>query len=63
VARAAGAEVVAAAAIVNRGGEVDLGVPFHALASVDFPTWQPDAIPEWLAAIPVTKPGSRPVPK
>lgn len=61
VARAAGAEVVGAAAIVNRGGEVDLGVPFHALASVDFPTWQPDAIPEWLAAIPVTKPGSRPV--
>jgi orotate phosphoribosyltransferase len=62
VARAAGAEVVGAASIVNRGGAIDLGVPFHALASVDFPTWQPDAIPDWLAAIPVTKPGSRPTP-
>ena len=60
VARAAGATVVGAAAIINRGGDVDLGVPFHALASVSFPTWPEDQIPDWLAAIPVTKPGSRP---
>lgn len=63
VARAAGATVVGAAAIVNRGGTVDLGVPFHALATVSFPTWPEDQVPEWLAAIPVTKPGSRPGPK
>ena len=63
VARAAGAEVVGAAAIINRGGEVDLGVPFHALAAVSFPTWPADQIPEWLAAVPVTKPGSRPTAK
>jgi orotate phosphoribosyltransferase len=59
VARAAGAEVVGAAAIINRGGSLDLGVPFQALASVDFPTWPEDQMPDWLAAIPVTKPGSR----
>ncbi|HEY8548536.1 MAG TPA: orotate phosphoribosyltransferase [Vicinamibacterales bacterium] len=60
VARAAGGEIVGAAAIVDRGGAGDLGVPFRALAQVSFPTWPPDQIPEWLAAIPVTKPGSRP---
>jgi orotate phosphoribosyltransferase len=59
VARAHGAHVVGAAAIVNRGGDVALGVPFHALASVSFPTWPADELPDWLAAIPVTKPGSR----
>ena len=60
VAKAAGARVVGAGAIVNRGGDVDLGVPFQALATVSFPTWPADQLPEWLAAIPVTKPGSRP---
>ncbi len=59
VAREAGGDVVGAAAIVNRGGDVDLGVPFRALASVSFPTWPEHEIPDWLAAIPVTKPGSR----
>jgi orotate phosphoribosyltransferase len=34
-------------------------VPFRALATVDFPTWPEDQLPDWLAAIPVTKPGSR----
>jgi orotate phosphoribosyltransferase len=63
VARAAGATVVGAAAIVNRGGAIDLGVPFHALATVSFPTWPADQVPDWLAAIPVTKPGSRPGPR
>jgi orotate phosphoribosyltransferase len=59
VARAVGAEVAGAAAIINRGGALDLGVPFHALATVDFPTWGEQELPDWLAAIPVTKPGSR----
>ena len=30
-----------------------------ALATVSFPTWPEDQLPDWLAAIPVTKPGSR----
>ncbi len=60
VATANGAKIVAAAAIIDRGVNVDLGVPFRALAKVSFPTWPADQIPDWLAAIPVTKPGSRP---
>ncbi|HYR27176.1 MAG TPA: orotate phosphoribosyltransferase, partial [Thermoanaerobaculia bacterium] len=39
VAEAAGATVVGAAGIINRGGDEDLGVPFTALATVSFPTW------------------------
>jgi len=57
---AVGGEVIAAAALVDRtAGEVDLGVPFHALVSINFPTYAEDEIPEELAAIPAVKPGSR----
>ncbi len=56
----AGGVVVGAGAIIDRGVNVDLGVPFSSLAKVSFPTWPADQLPEWLAAIPVTKPGSRP---
>lgn len=62
VATAVGGVVVGAGAIINRGGGVNLSssAPFRALAEVSFPTWPEDQIPEWLAKIPVTKPGSRP---
>lgn len=57
---AAGAEVIAAAALVDRsGGTVNLGVPFTALIALDFPTYAPDALPAHLAATPAVKPGSR----
>ena len=57
---AAGGEVVAAAALVDRtGGSVDLGVPFHALVTINFPTYAEDELPAELAAIPAVKPGSR----
>lgn len=57
---AEGGEVIAAAALVDRtGGEVDLGVPFHALVTINFPTYAPDEVPAELAAIPAVKPGSR----
>jgi orotate phosphoribosyltransferase len=57
---AAGGEVIAAAALVDRsGGTADLGVPFTALVSLNFPTYAPDALPPELAAVPATKPGSR----
>jgi orotate phosphoribosyltransferase len=60
VARAAGAEVVGAAAIINRGaGLPGLDVPFHALATVALPTYDPDSCPLCKAGLPVTKPGSR----
>jgi orotate phosphoribosyltransferase len=60
VARAAGAGVVGAAAIIDRsGGNRNLDVPFHALATVSLPTYQPDACPLCARGEPVVKPGSR----
>jgi orotate phosphoribosyltransferase len=57
---AAGASVVAEAALVDRsGGTVDLGVPFVPLIRIDVPTYAADAVPPELAAIPAVKPGSR----
>jgi orotate phosphoribosyltransferase len=55
-----GAEVIAECAIIDRsGGSVDLGVPFYPLLAIDFPTYDENAIPEALARVDVTKPGSR----
>jgi orotate phosphoribosyltransferase len=57
---AEGGVVVGAASLVDRsGGTVDLGVPYHALISLNFPTYAPDEIPDALAATPAVKPGSR----
>ncbi len=58
--RAAGGDVVAEVALVDRsGGTVDLGVPFYPLVSLNFPVFDADALPPELAAIPAVKPGSR----
>ncbi|MGN6849911.1 MAG: orotate phosphoribosyltransferase [Sphingomicrobium sp.] len=58
--RAAGAEVIAEAALVDRSaGEANLGVPFYPLIRIDVPTYEADAVPAELAAIPAVKPGSR----
>ncbi len=57
---AAGGKVVAAASLVDRSnGGADLGVPFFPLIRLDVPSYQPDALPADLAAIPAIKPGSR----
>ena len=56
----AGATVIAAAALVDRSaGAVDLGVPFHPLLQLNFPTYAPDELPPELAASEAVKPGSR----
>ena len=56
----AGGEVIAEAALVDRSsGKADLGIPFFPLIRIDVPTYQADAIPPDLAAIPAIKPGSR----
>jgi orotate phosphoribosyltransferase len=56
----AGGTVIAAAALVDRSaGAVDLGVPFHPLIQINFPTYADDEVPPELAAVPVSKPGSR----
>ena len=52
--------VIAAASIVDRsGGSADLGVPYTSLIRIDVPTYEADALPPELAAIPAIKPGSR----
>ena len=58
--RAAGAEVIAEAALVDRSaGKADLGVPFYPLIRIDVPTYSAEDLPPELAAIPPVKPGSR----
>ena len=60
VARAAGAVVVGAGSIIDRsGGNQSLDVPYHALATVSLPTYQPESCPLCAAGSPVVKPGSR----
>ncbi|MGB3469816.1 MAG: orotate phosphoribosyltransferase [Erythrobacter sp.] len=55
-----GGEVIAECSLIDRSlGAVDLGVPFYPLAAFNFPTYAEDDIPADLAAVAVTKPGSR----
>jgi orotate phosphoribosyltransferase len=62
VATAAGGRVVGAASIVDRStGGVQLDVPFNTLLQIDLPTYEPDKCPLCARALPVIKPGSRPV--
>lgn len=57
---ALGAEVVAAACIIDRSaGRSDVGVPLVALAEYEVPAYPADRLPPELAAIPAVKPGSR----
>jgi orotate phosphoribosyltransferase len=58
--RQAGGDVIAEAALVDRSsGKAELGVPFVPLIRIDVPTYEADAVPPDLAAIPAVKPGSR----
>ena len=56
----AGGDVIAEAALVDRSsGKADLRIPFFPLIRIDVPTYEADAVPPELAAIPAIKPGSR----
>jgi orotate phosphoribosyltransferase len=58
--KAIGADVVAAACLIDRsGGEADIGVPLVALTRYKVPAYAVDQLPPELAAIPAVKPGSR----
>jgi orotate phosphoribosyltransferase len=58
--RALGAEVVAAACLIDRSaGKAHVGVPLIALAEYEVPAYPADRLPPELAAIPPVKPGSR----
>ena len=60
VASAAGAQVLGAAAIIDRGGDpARLSLPLFALAQLDVPAYQPETCPLCARHVPVSKPGSR----
>lgn len=57
---AAGGEVIAAGALVDRSnGQAQFDVPFFPLVTLEVPSYSPDDLPPELAAIPAMKPGSR----
>jgi orotate phosphoribosyltransferase len=57
--RRAGGTPVAVAMLVDRSaGAVHLDVPVFSLLELSFPTYPPEAVPDWLAKIPIQKPGS-----
>jgi orotate phosphoribosyltransferase len=62
VAKAAGAQVVGAASIVNRsGGAIKFDVPLESLLDYSLPTYEPEKCPLCAQGLPVVKPGSRAV--
>lgn len=55
-----GGAVIAEASLVDRSnGSADLGVPFFPLIAISVPSYAEDDVPEDLAAVPISKPGSR----
>jgi orotate phosphoribosyltransferase len=60
VAKAAGAEVLGAVAIIDRGHDTSrLSLPLYALAQLEVPAYQAESCPMCARGVPVTKPGSR----
>lgn len=59
IVRKAGGTPVAVTMLVDRSaGSARFDVPTISLLELSFPTYPADALPEWLAKIPVQKPGS-----
>jgi orotate phosphoribosyltransferase len=60
VARGAGAHIVGAAAIVDRGSDPGrLDLPLQVLVQLDVPAYEPETCPSCARGEPVVKPGSR----
>jgi len=59
IVRKAGGIPVAVAMLVDRSaGSARFDIPAVSLLELSFPTYPADAVPDWLAKIPVQKPGS-----
>ncbi len=59
IVRKAGGTPVAIAMLVDRSaGTARFDIPTISLLELSFPTYPTDALPEWLAKIPIQKPGS-----
>ena len=60
VARAAGAQVVGASSIIDRGSDPSrIGLPLFSLVRLEVPTYEPASCPLCSRGLPVEKPGSR----
>ena len=57
--KSSGAVLAAIAVLIDRSTVFDPGVPFFASYKVDAESFAPDEVPDWLAKIPVAKPGTR----
>lgn len=58
--RAAEARPVGVGCIVDRsGGAASFDAKFYSVMEMEVQTFPADAVPDWLAAVPVSKPGSR----
>ncbi len=56
----AGAEPCGVAVLIDRAERpLDFGCPFFAAYKVEAQSYAPGEVPEWLYAIPITKPGTR----
>jgi orotate phosphoribosyltransferase len=54
-----GATTVGVGVLVDRsGGTINFGAPLVSTLSLAAQSFAPDAVPDWLTAIPVTRPGS-----
>lgn len=59
IVQAAGGKSIGVAMLVDRSaGAARFDVPAVSLLELSFPTYPADAVPDWLAKIPVEKPGS-----
>ena len=57
-----GGEVAGVFVVVNRSGKETVGdYPVVSCMEVQFPVYPPDEVPEWLAEIPVVRPGTKKV--
>jgi len=60
---ALGGRVVAVGSVVDRSSaSPGFPAPFKSLLQMEVVTFSEDALPDWLAKVPLTKPGSRPEP-
>lgn len=57
-----GGEVAGVFVVVNRSGKETVGdYPVVSCMEVQFPVYAPDEVPEWLAALPAVRPGTKKV--
>ncbi len=58
-----GGKVAGVGVLIDRSpAEPDFGAEFHSAYKVEAESYAPDQVPDWLAALPITKPGTRKAP-